>query len=275
MSLPSPEANHQSQAIDDSRHSSSSTALGSGWDSMAAPAASCCLSKDCQEMKSALPTDAGSSTKSANDLETSPSPTNQELVAEAMKLDLQKQISAACDLLKAEFKNQFEAERLLRAESEAKYRLDVKFGCEGELRNLSAQIMKTALQQRCLKLNSTSSAYLGNLATKQSQSDMQKILAELHSLDPDEFAQKIDEAISDRNLQTHFDDQTSLLKCVLKFQIFLSRHDYLLEDPDVGFLATVIMKNDDWQAVYPKKLAPSPSAALKALEKVEIGAKTL
>jgi hypothetical protein len=139
----------------------------------------------------------------------------------------------------------------------------MKFGCEGELRNLSAQMMKTALQQRCLKLNSTSSEYVGNLATNQSQSKRQKILAEQHSLDPDEFARKIDEAISVRNSHTHFDNQTSLLQCVLKFQTFLSRHDYLLEDPDVGFLATVIMKYDDWQAVYPKKLAPSPSAAHK------------
>jgi hypothetical protein len=252
------EANQQSQAIIDDLHPPiSSTAPCPGRDSLATPAAF--------------------TAESANDPRVSTSPTNQELVMETVKSDLQTQMSAACSLLKA-LEAKFEAERTLRAESEAtfkafkaeseadriKYRLDVKFGCEGELRNLSAQMMKTALQQRYLKLNSTSSEYVGKLSTSQSQSHMQKILAEQHSLEPDEFARKMDQAISVRNLNTHFDNQTSLLQCVLKFQIFLKRHDYLLEDPDVGFLATVIMKYDDWQAVYPKKLAPSPSAAHKA-----------
>jgi hypothetical protein len=291
----STDANQQSQAIEDSRHSSSTTALDSGGNTLAAPAASRSVWKDHQETKSTLSTNSALGADSAHDLRASTSPTNQESVMEILKSDLQKQMSAAFCLMQAEseakLKKELEAERLLKTESEAKfkaeleadrakYRLDVKFGCEGELRNLSAQMMKTALQQQCLKLNSTTrganSEYVGNLATKQSQSDQQKILAQQHSLDPEEFAQKIDKAILVRNSHTHFDNQISLLQCVLKFQIFLSRHDYLLEDPDVGFLATVIMKYDDWQAIYPKKLAPSPSAAHKVLlHKVEIGAKTL
>jgi hypothetical protein len=260
----STEANQQSQAIEDSRHSSSPTVLDSGENTLAAPAASRSVWKDGQETKSTLSTNSALSPDSAHDLRASTAPTNQESVMETLKSDLQKQMSAAFCLMQAESEAKFKAE--LEADL-AKYRLDVKFGCEGELRNLSALMMRAALQQQCLKLNSTTRGanieYVGNLATKQYQSDQQKILAQQHSLDPEEFAQKIDKAISVRNLHMHFDNQTSLLQCVLKFQIFLSRHDYLLEDPDVGFLATVIMKYDDWQAIYPKKLAPSPSAAHK------------
>ena len=152
-------------------------------------------------------------------------------------------------------------------EEKSNYQLDVKHGCKGDVFNLAAQIVKTAFSERRLKVvpspshSASTHCHVGTWAVnKLGQSQFQHVaesFGHTEQASQKEFAEKLDITISNRNSQTHFDNQVDLLKRVIDMQKFIGRHEYLEKDQELELAASIIMKYRIWQTYYPKNLAHS------------------